>query len=370
MVQVIEQKPGFGAALGAGMGSGLSKGMDNLTARLEQHRQQKELGSISEKWNEQTTPMEMFKDISSSGASPEAQKPYLDFIGTQIKQQQAQQQDLISPEGASLIEKAQQGYKPSADEMASLSEKEIRTVLRAQEVSGATGAEEEKAYLNKNLKRYDELSTEAIAERGVMRTLDEMEHLVTTGATDDIISNLVTKYDIGVLKPFLQKPGSKAYMTGFKALFNDFKATFGARPTVYEAKIYEQGLPEILSPNDAKLASIYELKAIKQAKIAESEAHNQAYSELGFKASPIEIDRRATELSELAKDEIYAGFRDQIDELTGGKISQGPDLKGGKLKKVDAGTPLSEATAQIILKKAKGDPDKATEIARGLGYAI
>lgn len=306
-----QQPSGWETALSS-LGQGLGAGLSQLNQELQQYREQKRLSDYLGKMNKNLNPLEQLNYIAGAPVNDQLKGA---LMSGYVNLQKQKAVDIISPRGAQLIKKAQTGEQITPQEMQGLSDKEMRTILRAQETGGIQGAEEQKAYLSKNLERQQGLSKQASDERDVLRTLGEMENLVKTGETGDTLSNLATEYDIKFLKPMFQTPGSKAYMTGFKNLFGDFRSMFGARPAQYEAMIYEKGLPELLSPDDAKLASIYELQAIKQGKIAESEAYNHAVSELGYKASPIDIEKRATQLSEKAKDEIYDNFRMQMKDL-------------------------------------------------------
>jgi len=355
-------------------GGALSQALGQRMAMEAQRRRQQQQQSVLQQALQQSTlgkeqlglndVLQFLTQAQAGGVPPEMLKPYQDILGPVLREQ-AKQPEMISERGASLIGKIQQGEQVTPQELMGLSDKEVRTVLRAQETAGATQSEQQKAYLKSNIKKQEEVSKLSEEADETLKILGNMEDLIQRGETGNVLSNLVTQYDINFLKPMFQTPGSKAYMTGFKNLFKGFRAMFGARPTGSEAQIYEKGLPELLSPDDAKLASIYEIEAIQKGQKAENQGREQAAEELGFTASPVKINKRAKEISEGLKDQIYADFKTKMDTL----LEKGKQ-QAIKLRKVPQGTVLDKNTAEKIMQQAKGNKNKAREIARGLGYGF
>ena len=189
---------------------------------------------------------------------------------------------------------------------------QVRDVLRAQEVGGVTGSQREKAFLDTNIKREEATINELDLTKKSLNVSNTLMDLVQSGETQDKMSNLVEEYDIKALKPFFVTPGTKAYKAGFKNLFSDFKTIFGSRPIGYEAQIFESGLPDLLSPDDAKMASLYMYNAPREETLIRNNAHLQAIQELGYTASPNEIRRRQEEIVADGVDKLWQDTRNKV----------------------------------------------------------
>lgn len=273
-------------------------------------------------------------------AKQQQQQQLFQMLGIEMPGTQPMQQDMQQQQEFTGVNQDLQGIQPMQEQnvpqgqgfdVANISDEQILAVTQSNPnlgkvlqqqkadkkklTEGISTSETQKAFLGRNIDRGQALITKAEAEESTVAILNDLESQVKAGATDDIISNLVTEYDVKLLKPFLQKPGSKLFAAGVKELYADFKEKFGARPTQYEAMIFGKGLPDLLSPADTKLAAIYQARAIRQADIANSTAYNQAVEELGYAVSPTELNNRAKEIGKELKANVYEETRDQIWNL-------------------------------------------------------
>jgi hypothetical protein len=301
MVQIIQKQPTFLEQILSSAGQGFGAGVNRGIQKSEQQQGLVGLGRTLGLSDEQVSQL--------GKMTPEQQQYALPHLITAATKPAPA---TVSRETAAVISQIQSGQTPQASQLQGKTPEEVKLILRAQETAGIQPGEEQKVFVNKNVERGQALNEKAANEENTLNILNEMENLVKSGATSDVVSNAVTEYDIKLLKPFLQTPGSKAYKTGFKELFGDFKTKFGARPTQYEAQIYEQGLPELLSSEDAKLAGIYQLQAMRQADITESQSYEQAVEEVGYRAPPAVLNKRAREIAADKKQEIYEKTRAKI----------------------------------------------------------
>jgi hypothetical protein len=74
MVQIIPQKPGFGAAFGQGLGEGVSSGMETLATQFQKHKQDKAFSEYMDKMPEDITSEEKMIYIMKSPANDDMKK--------------------------------------------------------------------------------------------------------------------------------------------------------------------------------------------------------------------------------------------------------------------------------------------------------
>jgi len=299
-------------ALEQGLAYGLNQGINALVNGFQQKRQQTKTAA-GLKDLAKSLGLELSEDeaMNIAGMPPELQKLGIGALSTRQQQQISAEGKLVDERTAQALSKASGGKIP-ANEFIGQPLQAANALLRAQEVSGVTGQEQEKKFLDVNVKRGEDLSTAADDAKSTLNISNEMIDLVQSGATSDTLSNLVEESNINALKPFFVTPGTKAYKAGFKSLFGDFKTTFGARPTQYEAQLFEAGLPSLLSSDDAKIASLYMYQAPRLEKQIKNEAHQQAVEELGYNASPVAIKRRQEKIASKQIDQLWQDTRNKI----------------------------------------------------------
>jgi hypothetical protein len=220
-----------------------------------------------------------------------------------------QQQTTISPQGLRAIQKAQTGEELTAEDFINVPENEIKIALRAQETAGVTGGEIQKEFLKSNIKFGEELASKTAEAKRLSRGLDVLEDLVRSGSTDNKIRNFLGQNEN---LRWLMDPGSVAFLSGIKDQFADFKETFGARPTQYEAKIFEKGLPSLMASREGKLAAVFMQKAKREAFIAKKKAFDEINKEVGFKPTTGDFKQRVEEKADREVDKIYDKLKTKL----------------------------------------------------------
>lgn len=294
----------IGEAFGQGISSGMEQGRLDRKQQMDAQRIGEILSQSDLPPNEQINAI-----LSDPGIDPQTKKASIQNLQFQQTLGQKQEQTIISPQGLRAIQKSQEGEDLVAEDLIGLPENEVKIALRAQETAGVTGGEIQKEFLKSNIKFGEELSDKTSEAKRLSRGLDVLEDLVRSRSTDNKIRNFLGQNEN---LRWLMDPGSVAFLSGIKDQFADFKETFGARPTQYEAKIFEKGLPSLMASREGKLAAVFMQQAKRKAFIAKKEAFDKINKEVNFKPTTGDFRQKVEAEADKEIDKIYDNLKTKL----------------------------------------------------------
>jgi len=269
----------------------------DLSIKLQKHQQQQDFLSqlLNKSPNEAVTNLETPPMVGEEDVSPEFQPEVSPVSQDQApvvsKQRFSDEQiaglALINPQLANILQKQK--------EASNLSEKEFQ-----------------KEFLKMNLDYGKDLTKKSAESKRLFKGLDTLEDLVNSDATDNKIRNFLGQSEN---LRWLMEPGSVAFLSGLKDQFSDFKETFGSRPTQYEAKIFEKGLPSLMASKDGKLAAIYMQKAKRQATLAKKKSYDRLNKKVGFKPISGDFISQVENKADKEVDKIYDNLKGKLFKL-------------------------------------------------------
>lgn len=329
MVQVIPQYD-IGGALGEAFGGGLQAGTQTGLQQLLQRRQTEQQRGVLAK------SLEPFGFTPEEAAGLAALPPQVQAQILKARMPRPETQaalDILGAPGPRLEEERRREVSERPEELTdqqlsalSLVNPQLAKSLMEQK---KFKMREKEVALRETKKERQSITESASKAQEQLLSLDQMEDAVKSGELGPISKAAFSEMvpDVGPfisLKRALINPTAAQFKTATKAIMSGAKDIFGARVTNYDARLFQEMLPQIGRNKEANLTAIRVLKDLSAAKVEKRRILDRLIDETPERNLP-KLMRKVEEEYDKYLDQKHKDMRSSLESITAKKA---PEKKG------------------------------------------